>query len=412
MSSPQKVTARKKGNNNEENTDSSPPVRGTESVPRGKTPRQDEEWLRRVVDGIQDGLVITEHGKVVYANDRAYEIFGFTKSELIRLNTLEMAAPEERERLQKVMEESWETGIPTKELEFWTVQKDGTRRCVHNRYSPNRKGDEIIGRSILVTDITKRKMAEESTLKENEELRKENKKLKERDKTKNEFISILTHDLGTPLVVMQGNLEMMKMWPKEKLIEKMPRKIDTLLRSVKRLDKLRKDTLSLSHIDLGTMRMEKEFVPVNKLIEEAVEDIRKLAEDKHQTISVGLPDLELVHCDKEKIRQAFDNYLSNAIQYMDDGGKIEIGGERDEGKITVWIKDTGRGISSHELEKVFRRFYRAGTRVQGSTGLGLSIVKGIMKAHGGRAWCESEGEGKGSTFYFSIPIGSDEEEKR
>lgn len=412
MSSPQKVTASKKGNKNEENTDSSPPVRSTESVLRGQTPRDGEEWLRRVVDGIQDGLVITEHGKVVYANDRACEIFGFIKSEFIRLDTLELVAPEERERLKRIMEESWETGIPTKELEFWIVQKDGTRRCVHNRYSLNRKGDEITGRSILVTDITRRKIAEESILKENEELRTANQKLKERDKTKNEFISILAHDLGTPLVVMQGNLEMMTMWPEEKLIEKMPRKIDTLLRSVKRLDKLRKDTLSLSHIDLGTMRMEKEFVLVNKLIEEAVEDIRKLAEDKDQTISVDLPDLELVHCDREKIRQAFDNYLSNAIQYTDDGGKIELGGERDEEKITVWIKDTGRGISSHELEKVFRRFYRTGMRVKGSTGLGLSIVKGIVEAHGGRAWCESEGEGKGSTFYLTIPIGSDEEEQR
>jgi len=362
-----------------------------------------EERFRRMAENIGDGLTITEDGKVFYTNERASEIFGYPREELMTMSTLELAAPEERERLERIMRESWESGIPTRELDLWVVGKDGSRRCVNTRYSINRKGKKIIGRYAVTTDITERKKALEKMQEENEELRKENEKLKELEKTKNEFISVLAHDLGTPLVIMQGNLELMKTWTQKKLSERMPEKVELMLRNVKRLDKLRRETLDISRMDQGTMRTEKEPLLLKELILEAVEDVEKLVKDKKQKISTKLPDFREVYCDREKIRQVMDNYLSNAIQYTENGGRITIGGETDKKSVTVWVKDNGRGMLPDEMENVFGRFYRPGERVEGSTGLGLAIVKGIVEAHDGRVWCESEGKDKGSTFYFSIP---------
>jgi len=395
----------------EEKTDN-----GEETIPKSRqkkeAPKEKEEGrFRRMVENLGDGLTIMENRKVFYLNPRACDIFGYSWEELVKLSTLELAAPEEKERLQGIMKESWETGIPTRELEFWVAQKDGSRRCVHNRYSINHKNNEIIGRYVVSTDITERKKGEERLRKETEELRKENERLKAHDKVKNEFISVLAHDLGTPLVIMQGNIELMKTWAEDKLTEKLPKKMDLLLRNVKRLDKLRKDTLDLSRMDQGTMGIQKEPLLLKKIILEAVEDVGKMADDKKQMITTKLPDLDEVYCDKEKIRQVLDNYLSNAIQYTPQEGKIKVGGEIDENCVTVWVKDTGRGLLPEETKKVFWRFYRAGERVGDSTGLGLSIAKGIVEAHGGQVWCESEGKDKGSTFYFSIPIRKEENQK-
>jgi len=357
-----------------------------------------------MIDSIQDGVMIMEHGKVVYVNDSACEIFGYSREELNGLGTLDLADPEERERLREIMERSWEQGIPTRELEFWIVRKDGSRRCAHNRYSVNLKGNDIVGRYVFVTDITGRRSIEDSLRKENSELRSENRKLKENDRRKDEFISILAHDSSTPLVVMQGNLEMMQMWPQDKLLEQLPEKLDLLLRNTKRLDRLRKDYLDLANIDLGIMKLEKEAVNLKELALEAVEDLKMLVEERDQQVSVDPIEYDTVYCDRERVRQVFDNYLSNAINYTPEGGKIEIGSRVDDGEVTVWVKDNGRGIAIDEVEKVFKRFYRAGERMAGSTGLGLSIVKGIVEAHGGRAWCESEGVGKGTTFFFTMPL--------
>jgi len=230
-----------------------------------------------------------------------------------------------------------------------------------------------------------------------------NKKLEETDQMKNEFISILAHDLGTPIAVMKGNIELMKKGVFGEVNEKQSKKLESMLRSAIRLDKLRKDTLVLSRMDVGSMTLELEAVKLKDLIEGAVEDMRRLADDKDQEISMDMPELEEVRCDPGRIRQVMDNYLSNAVRYTGEGGRISIGARRIGSETTVWVKDNGRGLPSEELEKVFERFYRTGERVEGSTGLGLAIVKGIIEAHGGRAWCESEGEGKGSTFFFTLP---------
>ncbi len=235
------------------------------------------------------------------------------------------------------------------------------------------------------------------------ELAAVNKKLVEADEIKNEFISILAHDLGTPMAVMIGHLQLLSKGIYGELTERQKINVQKILNNARRLNKLRADTLDISRIDRGTFDLEKEVLLISVLLQEAVDDMRELAAEKQQQIALDLPDLGIVNCDGNRIRQVLDNYISNAIRYTGEGGKIAVGGEVNKKEVRIWVKDNGRGIPPEELHKVYKRFYRTGDKVEGSSGLGLAIVKGIIGTHGGRAWCESEGDGKGTTFFFTLP---------
>jgi PAS domain S-box-containing protein len=130
--------------------------------------RESEARHRGIVDSIQDGITIFERGNTVYVNDRACKIFGYPRKELLNMSELDLAAPEEKERLEAIMEKSRKTGIPQRELEFWIVRKDGTRCYIQNRYSFVQKADGTITRFTITTDITERKWEEEA-LRESEE---------------------------------------------------------------------------------------------------------------------------------------------------------------------------------------------------------------------------------------------------
>jgi PAS domain S-box-containing protein len=132
----------------------------TDRVRAEEALRESEARFRRMADNIQDGLTIIEHGKVAYANDRACEIFGYLRDEYMGMTGLESAAPEEKERLRRIMEEASRTGVGPEELEYWIIGKNGTRRCIRNRYTFSRKDDKIVGRYVVTTDITDRKRAE------------------------------------------------------------------------------------------------------------------------------------------------------------------------------------------------------------------------------------------------------------
>ena len=251
-----------------------------------------------------------------------------------------------------------------------------------------------------------RQLQEEIRLRDSvqRKLERSNEKLKEADRIKNEFISILSHDMGTPITVIKGNLELIEQMFWDSLDENMKRILGNMKKSAEILDQLRMDTLDLSRMDVGTMKLKKEEVDMASLIEETVEEMRITASGKGQNISAELPDLPRVRVDRSKMKRAITNYLSNAVRYSGEGAGITVGASSSDDGVVVWVKDTGRGLPGNELEKVFERFYRTGERVEGSTGLGLAIVRGIVEAHGGKVWAESEGEGKGSTFFFSLPL--------
>lgn len=165
--------------------------------------------------------------------------------------------------------------------------------------------------------------------------------------------------------------------------------------------------IDLSRMEAGMMSYKFRTFSLFPIIEKSTLKLTPLAQRKKIKIEMNIEDnLPLVRIDEERITQVIENLLSNAIKFTADGGKISISANKNEGNmITVSVTDTGCGIPKEELEKVFEKFKRieSGWVAVRGTGLGLSIAKHIITAHGGQIWVESE-PGKGSTFYFTLPV--------
>jgi signal transduction histidine kinase len=171
--------------------------------------------------------------------------------------------------------------------------------------------------------------------------------------------------------------------------------------------------LDISYVESGRLRLDRRPTNVSQLVKEIVASMN--AEIEMQPVRYHLvydfPSEPLVApMDVRRVEQVLRNLLHNATKYSPDGGTITVQGRGDKEQILVWVSDQGMGIPPQDLERVFERFYRIDNEITQTTrgaGLGLSVCKGIVEAHGGRIWAESV-LGKGSTFYFALPLTADE----
>ncbi|MFQ6120952.1 MAG: ATP-binding protein, partial [Methanosarcinales archaeon] len=235
------------------------------------------------------------------------------------------------------------------------------------------------------------------------ELEESNKKLKELDKLKSDFISMVSHDLKTPLTAIKTSAQVLETLP-EKNIQQKKEILKIIIRNVDRQARLVDDLLDLSRIESGRMELKMEPIALYDIIKCSIENIQQLADEKNIEINIDLPEeLPKIIGDKDKLIQVLVNLLSNAVKFTQNYGKILVKAIAKEKNVEVRVKDTGIGIAKENINKIFDKFYRANTtskKVSG-TGLGLAICKGIIEAHGGKIWAESE-LGKGSNFIFTL----------
>lgn len=211
----------------------------------------------------------------------------------------------------------------------------------------------------------------------------------------------VAHELRTPLSILRGTLESIQ----EGILEPTPGVILSLQDETIRMSRLIKDLSDLSQAEAGSLTLTREFIEPYRL-KEKLAPFKTAAELKGIEFKVNIPkDLPEIYIDKGRIIQVLYNLLNNALRHT-PSGKIELHAQRVAGGIKFYVKDTGRGIKQEDLPFVFERFYReekSRSRKTGGMGLGLSIAKGIIKAHGGQIGVESEAE-KGSTFWFFLPF--------
>jgi signal transduction histidine kinase/uncharacterized protein YigA (DUF484 family) len=228
--------------------------------------------------------------------------------------------------------------------------------------------------------------------------------LKELDKMKSEFVSTVSHDLGSPLQSIQIMAELI---PKFGPVNQAQRDaVDDITRMVAKMATLVHHLLDLGKIEAG-VEMEMEPCQLAAVINEAVEVLEERAKAKEIALQITLPQtLPLVMGNPIRLGQVVTNFVSNAIKFTPDGGTVTISARQTKGEIAVEVRDTGIGIAPEDQAHVFEKFYRGkSTQVSGieGTGLGLAIVKSIVEGHGGRVWVESE-LGQGSTFGFALPM--------
>ncbi|WP_298240258.1 DUF3369 domain-containing protein [uncultured Bradyrhizobium sp.] len=224
---------------------------------------------------------------------------------------------------------------------------------------------------------------------------------------KNEILGTVAHDLKNPLGVILGRTEMLK-----ELISTgasqtgVVAQVDHIRDATKRLTTMVDHLISDAMADAFDITIRREPVDVAALVKEVAEANQPLAVNKQQTISVTAPANIVTMCDTDRIREAIDNLISNAIKYSPIGGRIDVAVSHEGNDTIVRVSDEGAGLSPEDLGRLFGRFQRLSakpTAGESSTGLGLSIVKRIVDMHGGEVTADSDGPGKGSTFTITLP---------
>ncbi|MEY9881617.1 DUF3369 domain-containing protein [Bradyrhizobium sp. USDA 329] len=224
---------------------------------------------------------------------------------------------------------------------------------------------------------------------------------------KNEILGTVAHDLKNPLGVILGRTEMLKELISTGASESgVVAQVDHIRDATKRLTTMVDHLISDAMADAFDITIRREPVDVAALVKEVAEANQPLAVNKQQTISVAAPANMVTMCDTDRIREAIDNLISNAIKYSPIGGKIDVAVSHEGRDTTVRVSDEGAGLSPEDLGRLFGRFQRLSakpTAGESSTGLGLSIVKRIIDMHGGEVTADSDGPGKGSTFTITLP---------
>jgi two-component system phosphate regulon sensor histidine kinase PhoR len=219
-----------------------------------------------------------------------------------------------------------------------------------------------------------------------------------------ELVGNISHDLRTPLAGIKIMVETLR----EGAIDDKNAVIDFLTRienEVDRLTQMVSELTELSRIEAGSTELNKENLNLNELINEAVIQLRPLADKQRITLNPVLSDtLPSAKVDRDRLSQTITNLIHNAIKFNRSGGSVTITTSSDDKTITVKVIDTGIGIPKANLPHVFERFYKADkSRTNSGSGLGLAIAKHTIEAHGGTITAQSE-EGNGSTFSFTIPL--------
>ncbi|MCB1178054.1 MAG: PAS domain S-box protein, partial [Leptospiraceae bacterium] len=344
--------------------------------------------FKEAVDNTSDQIIITDpKGLILYANSAIENIAGYTSVEVIGKTPALWG---------KVMGDNFYKKL-------WNrieVEKKPFRGEVKNR----RKNGELYDVDSQIFPI----LDNNGEVKFYVGIERDITKEKEIDRMKTEFVSVASHQLRTPLAAAKWLVELLLTEDADNLTDKQKHMLSQVYESNERLIKLVEDLLNVTRIEKGEKfsieRKDEDLVP---LINEVLESSKVLAEKEHIIIDdpEGMPEHLTLNVDSIKIKQVFNNLITNAIRYSEAGGHVKLIVEEQDDEVLFKVQDQGIGISSEQLPHIFKKFFRTDKAQKmhtEGTGLGLYISQSIVEGHGGRIWVESV-EGKGSTFRFALP---------
>jgi len=225
------------------------------------------------------------------------------------------------------------------------------------------------------------------------------------DQSKTKFLALASHELRTPLGIIIGYATFLQQESPGELSEHAKHVLNAAMQMRALVDAM----TNLDMLHSSEMIMHRLVVPMQEVLLSAYNVIKNLANAKNQLIVLELKETPIpVKCDPEKLKSAFVSLLDNAIRFTPEHGKITLGAILQAGgEVLSWVQDNGIGIPQGQLKKIFTEFYQIEphtTRTHGGMGVGLSIAKGLVEAHGGKIWAESPGLGKGATFKVLLPF--------
>jgi histidine kinase len=232
-------------------------------------------------------------------------------------------------------------------------------------------------------------------------------KLEKTEAMRRQLIGDVSHELRTPLTAIKGSMEGLV----DGVLPATAETYQQIHQEADRLARLVDDLQELSRVEAGAYSLELHPVSVTDLIQPVLKRLSPQALTKKILIHLLIPEgLPFVLADADRIMQILVNLVGNALQYTPAGGEITLSAERRSKEVLISVTDNGSGIPAEHLPHLFTRFYRVdksrSRQAGGGSGIGLTIARHLVEAHGGRIWAESQGEGKGSTFTFSLPLAS------
>ncbi len=352
---------------------------------------REEERFRSLLEAAPDPTVIVdESATIVLANDRMLQVFGYDRSELVGSTIGVLAAvPREDEVLRRIREylvapELVPMGYTT---DYWVRHREGHDVPVEIGLSPLQT-DEGLLISIAVRDVTHQRRIEA-----------------ESQRLRDELIATVSHELRTPLTSIIGYSELLADLDEAQVGPEARRLLAVIERNATRELQLVDDLLTVAYLEDNRLRIQREPLDLNTVARRVVEDAGLRAREHGLRLQLATVELAPVHGDFYRLVQVVENLVTNAIKFTAPGGTVEVRVVREADAGVVEVRDTGVGVPPEEIGRVFDRLYRGpsaiASQAQGA-GLGLSIVKSIVEAHGGSVGVESE-VGAGTTVRVAIP---------
>ncbi len=240
------------------------------------------------------------------------------------------------------------------------------------------------------------------------ELERANQELRKIDEMKSEFVSIASHELRTPLAAIKNAVQLMLQGKTGEINENQTKFLSMAERNINRLTNILNSLLDLSRMESGKINLKFEEVDLKNSIDFILSSLKPQADGKSIRLRMETPgDLPLAYADREKLEQILTNLLGNAIKFTPEGGEISISAkpfQEEEDTVAISVRDSGIGIPKDQLGRIFEKFHQVEDSLRRSTtgtGLGLAITKGLVEAHHGKIWVESE-IGRGATFVFTL----------
>jgi len=376
-----------------------------ETAVKLKNTQKEKEKERDELDNFKNILdqsalvsITDKEGTITYVNQKFVDVSKYPREELIGQNHRILKSgyhsPEFFDGLWKTISSGkvWKADIKNR-------AKDGSFYWVKTVIVPfigkDGKPEQYIAARV---EITKQKETEEKLAKALEEV-------KMSDLLKDEFASMVTHELKTPLVPIQGFCEILNDPDSGKLNEIQKEAVDEIYKNSHELLKLIQNMLTAQKAELHQLKFNLENIDVSEYMGERYKNLENLMREKHIEFVNSAESGLKIKGDVGKLNEIFANMIQNAVDFVPEKGRIEISAKSDDGKVLFYVKDNGVGIPKKKIGNMFHKFYQVDTSVtrkHGGSGLGLAICKGYVEGMGGKIWLESE-VGKGTTFFFTIP---------
>lgn len=351
---------------------------------------------RKLVEGISRaiGWASDDSLRLTFVSAKAAELLGYAADQFLEPDFLRtLIHPEDQRETLAMFQKAMDEGIELAR-EHRVVKATGDVAWFQTSVSGDRatgsRSAELHGISIDVTEL---------------QLAREEAKLLVQ--AREELLAIVTHDLRGPLTSIKLGAELLT--GDETTSPESRRAAQAILRAAEHMNRLINDLLDFARAQVGALKIEHAEIDLSEIIRDSVEMTRATAAGKQLTVCTEIADELTLAGDAMRLQQVLTNLLGNAIKFTPRGGSITVRAVRVDNNAEVSVTDTGPGIAAENLPHIWDRFWQV-DKGGGGLGLGLSIAKNLIEAHGGRIWIESE-LGKGTSFHFTIPLGEDDRDR-